>query len=190
MTAGSTSSPSAAIGTPLARWATAGAMMSRPANVGPGAGSWYSSFSSATIRSRSAEHARPPARAGRCRDRRARRARPRPRCSAGRCRRPGSTTASTSPSGRYCTARARASAPARTSNGGTSWVMSTIAQLRREVEHDRVAHADELVGAPVVGEERDELEARRHQPRRYRAERSEPIGMLRATRPACSATAR
>ncbi len=38
------------------------------------------------------------------------------------------------------------------------------AELRRDVGHDRVADADELVGAAVVGEERDELGARHHRP--------------------------
>ena len=53
--AGSMSSPSTASGIPFAMCAIAGAMMSRPANVGPGAGSWYSSFSSTTTRSGPAE---------------------------------------------------------------------------------------------------------------------------------------
>ena len=85
---------------------------------------------------------------------------------------PGSTTASTSPSGRYCTARRereRAGPHVERRN-----VVGDVddAQLRRDVEHHRVADADELVGAPVVGEERDELGARRHR-RDATGERSE-----------------
>src|SRR3954471_14706380 len=100
--------------------------MSRPANVGPGAGNWYSSLVNDTARPAppviaTAEASRPlsgptehdspstPSTAT------ARRSPPTP----------GSTTPSTTPAGRYCAARANASDPARTSWGGISWQMSS-----------------------------------------------------------------
>ena len=49
-----------------------------------------------------------------------------------------------------------------------SWVMSTIRRSGRDVEHHRVAHADELVDAAVVGQERDERRTIGHRRLRLR----------------------
>ena len=83
-------------------------------------------------------HRRPsprPAPAARCRVRspRRHRRRPRSRRRGGSVPTPGSTTASTTPDGTYPMHRASASDPARTSNGGISWVRSMTADVRRDV---------------------------------------------------------
>ena len=92
---------------------------------------------------------------------------------------PGSTTARTTPSGRYCTARTSASAPARDVEGGDVVGDVDDPQIGRDVEHDRVTHADELVDAAVVGEERDERRTIGHQERgRYRAQFPDPVRVL------------
>ncbi len=122
---GSIRSPSASSGVPAARYPAAGAKMSRPAKVAPGASSWYSGLVSDTTR------AAPPsmATAG------ARRPLSGPTrnpvsTSTATARRsvptPGSTTARTTPGGRYWIERASARAPARTSKGGMPWVTSMI----------------------------------------------------------------
>ena len=125
---GSMSSPSASSGTPLARWAAAGPKTSRPANVGPGAGSWYTALVKLTARSA------PPAMA--TADASSPLSGPTntpapPPTSIATARRsvptPGSTTASTMPRATYCTARARARAPPRTSKGAMAWVRSITA---------------------------------------------------------------
>ena len=89
-----------------------------------------------------------PERAVRCRDRRARRRRRRPRSRRPGvpCPTPGSTTASTTPVGRYEIDRASARLPARTSNGAMPWVRSMTVACARDVADHRLHDADELVG--------------------------------------------
>ncbi len=143
-------------------------MTSLPANVGPGAGSWYDSFSSATTRRA------PPsiATAGASKPLSGPTSTP-PSTSTAMQRRsvptPGSTIASTTPSGRYWTARTSASAPARDVERRDVVGDVDDPQVGRHVEHHRMAHTDELVGSAVVGEERHEWRTRRrrHRPRRY-----------------------
>ena len=179
-------------GTPPASWPAAGARMSRPANVGPGAGSRNSS-----LRERRPPCRAPPrmATAGASRplsgptrhavldlDREQRRSVPTP----------GSTTASTIASvGQVLRGANERERPARTSCGGTSWVRSTMREVGDEAEHHRLAHADELVGEPVVGEKGDET---RHEARaggRTPMQGSRGVAGARGagtrSRPACTA---
>ena len=110
---------------PAARYPAAGAKMSRPAKVAPGASNWYSGFVSDTTLvappSMATAGASSPL-SGPTRNPVS--------TSTATARRsvptPGSTTARTTPGGRYWMARASARAPARTSNGGMPWVTSMI----------------------------------------------------------------
>ena len=152
--------PNSSRGTPRQRWAAAGAKTSRPAKVGPGAGSCSSGLVSSTARL--APPTRPlPAPAARCPGRPGpRRRRPPRRPPPGaRCRRPGSTTASTTPGQRYWAARARHRPPAR-----TSWARHLVGDVDHadaggDLADHRFHHADELVGGAVVGEEGDRVVA-------------------------------
>ena len=135
----------------------AGARMSRPANVGPGDGEVVLLVGERHRPARRRRSSRPRARAARCRDRGSSRTRSRPRSPAGRCRRPGrrprarSRRAGTAPR-----ARARARRRGRRA-AGMSWVMSTIVSSGARPSMTAWQTPDELVGVPVVGEERDEL---------------------------------
>ncbi len=75
---------------------------------------------------------------------------------------PGSTTASTTPSGRYCTARTSASRTG--ADVERRHVVGDVdnPEMRGDIEHDGVTHADELVSTPVVREKRNEAEPGRH----------------------------
>ena len=122
---GSITSPSASIGVPSARYAAAGAITSRPANVALGASNWCSALVSATVRTG------PPsiATAGASSPLSGPTRNPFSTSIATQRREvptPGSTIARTTPAGRYWTARDKVSAPARTSKAGTSCVTSTI----------------------------------------------------------------
>ena len=141
-----------------------GRRTSRPARRG-GSRGW-----SARRRARRRRRSPPPARAGRCRGRPARRRRRPPRSATARraVPTPGSTTASTTPSGTYGIARARASDPPRTSNGRMPWVRSIDRDVRGEVAEHGLDDADELVVEAVVGEERHRVVAPAHRDGRYR----------------------
>ena len=130
-------------------------MMSRPANVGPGAGSWYSGFSSATTRADPAEH----------RDRRGEQA------VVGADEDPaldlGRDAAAVGADSRvddreHDAVRQVLHGPHEGERPGPDVEGRDLvgdvddAQLGNEVEHHGVAHAHELVGPPVVGQERDE----------------------------------
>ena len=68
---------------------------------------------------------------------------------------PGSTTATTTPLGRYWMARTSASEPAAHVVGSDLVGEVEHGDVAGEVADDGLDHADELVGRPEVGQERD-----------------------------------
>ena len=132
--------------------------MSRPANVGPGAGSWYSGLSSTTIRPRPAEHGdgrREQAVVG---------ADEEAALDLDRDAAPVGADAGIDDREHDAVGQVLHRPHQRERTGPDVERRDVVGdvddpQVGRHVEHHRVAHADELVDPAVVGEERDERRA-------------------------------
>ena len=154
------SGPSSLRSTPLHRWAAAGANTSRPANVAPGAPSWYSALVSSTARSA------PPAiaTAGASSPLSGPMITPAPSATSIATARASGADARIDDR-QHDAARHVRDAPRQRERTGADVERRDLVgevddgDVRCEVTDDRLDHADELVGGAVVGEERDGVEA-------------------------------